>query len=261
MTAMDKISVLKDILKKQKKVCIAYSGGTDSDFLLNVAKEVLGENVIAIIGNGVMMAEKDLKDAVRLVEKTGVRYYIAEVDLFSVDKFKNNDKERCYFCKRTIMSSLREKAKELGFEIILDGKNFDDAKVYRPGAKAAEEMGIKSPLCKAEFTKEEIRLAAKEMGIDTWNKASNSCLATRFPYDTVLTSEKFEMVEKAEKLISDYAIESGRVRLHGDVARIEIPKSNFSQFIDNRELLESIKQLGFKYITLDLEGFRSGSMD
>ena len=258
---MEKMKTLENILRKYNKICVAYSGGTDSDFLLNVAKNVLGNNVIAIIGNGEMMAKKDFEDAVKLAKRAGVEYYTIEADVFKVDEFRNNDRKRCYYCKKNIMSGLKEKAQELGFNIIADGKNFDDGKVYRPGALAAEEIGIVSPLFEAGFTKTEIRQFAKEMGLETWNKASNSCLATRFPYDTLLTSENFRKVEAGEKLIADFNIPSGRIRLHGEIARIEIPLEYFDVFMKNTELIKKIKNVGFKYITLDLEGFRSGSMD
>lgn len=258
---MDKLKVLKDILLRYEKICVAYSGGTDSDFLLNVAKKVLGNNVIAIIGNGSMVSAKDYEEAVNLAKSIGVEYYTIYADVFKVNEFKYNSKERCYFCKKNIMGGIIEKAKELGFCTIADGKNFDDGKVYRPGAMAAEEMGIVSPLFEAGFTKAEIRSTAKELGVKTWNKASNSCLATRFPYNTLLSAENFAMVEKAEKLLADAKIKSGRVRLHGDIARIEMPKEFFEEFTKNDELITKIKETGFKYITLDLEGFRSGSMD
>lgn len=258
---MNKLENLEKILFQYGKICVAYSGGTDSDFLLNVAKKVLGNNVIAIIGNGAMVASKDYEEAINLAKSVGVEYYTIDADVFKVDEFRYNSKERCYFCKKNIMGGIIEKAKELGFSTIADGKNFDDGKVYRPGAKAAEEIGIVSPLFEAGFTKSEIRSEAKKMGLKTWDKASNSCLATRFPYDTQLTAEKFAMVEKAEKLIADAHIKSGRVRLHNDIARIEIPKEFFGEFMKNNSLIMKIKAVGFKYITLDLEGFRSGSMD
>ncbi|MDR4022904.1 MAG: TIGR00268 family protein, partial [Eubacteriales bacterium] len=154
-----------------------------------------------------------------------------------------------------------KKAAELGFGTVADGKNADDGKAYRPGAEAAKELGIVSPLYEAGMTKQDIRDAAKEMGLKTWDKASNSCLATRFPYDTELTEENFEKVEKAELLLALKGIPSGRVRLHGEIARIEIPKDRFNELISDQELIDNIKKSGFRYVTLDLEGFRSGSMD
>lgn len=258
---MNKLDNLKNVLKNYNKICVAFSGGVDSNFVLNVAKDVLGDNVIAIIANGAMLAEKDYEDAIRLLEKSKVKYYVINLDVFTVPEFVHNDKRRCYFCKKTVMGGVIAKAKELGFDKIVDGKNIDDGKVYRPGAEAAEELGILSPLYEAGLTKADIREFSKELDIDTWNKASNSCLATRFPYDTVLTPEKLEMVEKAEKIIADLGITSGRVRFHGDIARIEMPKKFFGMFIDKEDVIKNIKEIGFRYVTLDLEGYKSGSMD
>ena len=159
------------------------------------------------------------------------------------------------------MGEIIKKANELGFDTVADGKNSDDGKVYRPGAQAAKELGIVSPLYETGMTKQDIRQAAKELGLETWNKASNSCLATRFPYDTELTVENFAKVEEAELLIARKGIPSGRVRLHGDIARIEVPEERFNELISDKKLIENIKNVGFRYVTLDLEGFRSGSMD
>ncbi|MCI1959862.1 MAG: ATP-dependent sacrificial sulfur transferase LarE [Clostridia bacterium] len=258
---MNKIETLKNILSSYKKVCIAYSGGTDSDFLLNMAKKVLNENVIAIIGDGRMVARKDIAEAVRLAEKAGVKYYVIKCDAFSVEQFRMNRHDRCYYCKINIMGGIISKAKELGFDVVADGKNTDDAKVYRPGAKAAKELGLASPLFEAGFSKDEIRKYARQMELETWNKPSNSCLATRFPYDTELNEKLMYMVEKAEELISNFGLKGARVRLHGNIARIEIQKKDFGKFIENENLTAEIKSLGFKYVTLDCEGFRSGSMD
>ena len=159
------------------------------------------------------------------------------------------------------MSALIKKAAEKGFDIVCDGKNTDDAKVFRPGAKAAAELGLKSPLYAAGFSKSEIRSCSKEMGCETWDKKSNSCLATRFPYDTHLTKEMFEKAEKAELAVFNKGYMGARVRVHGDIARVEIAKDDFERFIKDEELIKEIKNAGFKYVTLDLEGFRSGSMD
>lgn len=258
---MEKLDKLREYISRFDKLCVAYSGGVDSDLVMNVAYEVLKDNAIAIIGDGIMLSRKDLNDAERLAKKAGIKYYIIKADVFAVKEFKFNDRKRCYYCKKNIMGGVIQKAKELGFDTVADGKNADDGKVYRPGAMAAHELGIVSPLYEAGMTKNDIRQAAKELGLETWNKASNSCLATRFPYDTELTEENFAKVEAAELLIAKKGIPSGRARLHGDIARIEIPKDRFSEFIADTELIDGIKAQGFRYITLDLEGFRSGSMD
>lgn len=258
---MEKLDRLREYLSNFDKLCVAYSGGVDSDLLMNVAYEVLKDNAIAVIGDGVMLSRKDLEDAENLARKTGIKYYVVKVDVFSVNEFKFNDKKRCYYCKKNIMGEIIKKANELGFYTIADGKNSDDGKVYRPGAEAARELGIVSPLYEAGMTKQDIRQAARELGLETWNKPSNSCLATRFPYDTELTAENFAKVEGAELLIAQKGIPSGRVRMHGDIARIEVPEDRFNELISDRKLIEDIKNFGFRYVTLDLEGFRSGSMD
>ena len=258
---MEKLDRLREYLSNFDKLCVAYSGGVDSDLLMNVAYEVLKDNAIAVIGDGVMLSRKDLEDAENLARKTGIKYYVVKVDVFSVNEFKFNDKKRCYYCKKNIMGEIIKKANELGFYTVADGKNSDDGKVYRPGAQAAKELGIVSPLYEAGMTKQDIRQAARELGLETWNKPSNSCLATRFPYDTELTAENFAKVEGAELLIAQKGIPSGRVRMHGDIARIEVPEDRFNELISDRKLIEDIKNFGFRYVTLDLEGFRSGSMD
>lgn len=258
---MEKLDRLREYLSNFDKLCVAYSGGVDSDLLMNVAYEVLKDNAIAVIGDGAMLSRKDLEDAENLARKTGIKYYVVKVDVFSVNEFKFNDKKRCYYCKKNIMGEIIKKANELGFYTVADGKNSDDGKVYRPGAEAARELGIVSPLYEAGMTKQDIRQAARELGLETWNKPSNSCLATRFPYDTELTAENFAKVEGAELLIAQKGIPSGRVRMHGDIARIEVPEERFNELISDRKLIEDIKNFGFRYVTLDLEGFRSGSMD
>lgn len=258
---MEKLDRLREYLSNFDKLCVAYSGGVDSDLLMNVAYEVLKDNAIAVIGDGAMLSRKDLEDAENLARKTGIKYYVVKVDVFSVNEFKFNDKKRCYYCKKNIMGEIIKKANELGFDTVADGKNSDDGKVYRPGAEAARELGIVSPLYEAGMTKQDIRQAARELGLETWNKPSNSCLATRFPYDTELTAENFAKVEGAELLIARKGIPSGRVRLHGDIARIEVPEDRFNELISDKKLIENIKNVGFRYVTLDLEGFRSGSMD
>lgn len=258
---MEKLDRLREYLSNFDKLCVAYSGGVDSDLLMNVAYEVLKDNAVAVIGDGIMLSRKDLEDAENLARKTGIKYYVVKVDAFSVNEFKFNDKKRCYYCKKNIMGEIIKKANELGFYTVADGKNSDDGRVYRPGAQAAKELGIVSPLYEAGMTKQDIRQAARELGLETWNKASNSCLATRFPYDTELTAENFAKVEGAELLIAQKGIPSGRVRLHGDIARIEVPEERFNELISDKKLIENIKNVGFRYVTLDLEGFRSGSMD
>ena len=164
---MEKLDKLREYISKFDKLCIAYSGGVDSDLVMNVAYDILKDNAIAVIGNGVMLSRKDLEDAERLAKKVGIKYYIIEADAFAVKEFRFNDRKRCYFCKKNIMGGIIQKANELGFEFVADGKNADDGKAYRPGAMAADELGIVSPLYEVGMTKAEIREAAELLGYGT----------------------------------------------------------------------------------------------
>lgn len=259
---MEKIEILKQMLSQYKKICIAYSGGVDSDFLLHMAINTLGkDHVLALIGRGVMMAEKDWQEAAKLAEQSGVLWEFVETFPLEIPEFTSNDKKRCYFCKKQLMGSIKKRAEDHSFFVVADGKNADDALHYRPGAQASEELGIQSPLSAAGFHKSEIRQCAKELGLSTWNKASNSCLATRFPYNTTLTRELLYRAEQAELFLFHYGIPGARVRVHQDIARIEIPKEFFPVLLEKTDFIPQLKALGYRYVTLDLEGFRSGSMD
>lgn len=255
---------LDNELKKLNKVAICYSGGIDSSFLLFYANKVLGrENVLAIIANGQMVARSDYIDAVKFAKENKFNLVELPYDAFEVDDFKNNTKNRCYSCKKNLMSKIKEEAVKQGYVNVLDGKNVDDTKVFRPGNKATQELGIISPLEKTGFTKADIRKYSKELGIKFWNKPSNSCLATRFPYDTSLTNEMLKKVEQAEDFLKEkYNISRVRVRLHGNIARIEVEEKDFETILHNREIIvDEIQKLGFNFVTLDLTGIRSGVFD
>lgn len=259
---MDKLELLKNRLIELNKVAIAYSGGVDSNFLMSVARETLGkDNVLAVLCSGAMLAQGDYEEAVQLLEDRDVQYEILAMDVFTVPEFVDNDKKRCYFCKKNLMSKIMETAKTRGYEVVLDGKNLDDAKVYRPGAAAAEELGICSLLYECGFSKQDIRNASRELGIITWNKPSNACLASRFPYGTRLTPEKLKQAEDAERCLKELGIFSGRIRVHDRIARVEVAKEDFKCLLENTEFVSKVKACGFDYVTLDLEGFRSGSFD
>ncbi len=253
---------LQEYLLNLKKVCIAYSGGVDSNFLLHKSIEVLGkDNVLAIMAHGIMVTSRELEQAIVYLSECQVQYAIIEMDALSIEEFRHNDPKRCYYCKKYLMSSIIQKAKELGFEHVLDGKNVDDGKVYRPGGKAASELGIISPLEACGYTKQRIRDESKELGLPTWNKPSNACLASRFPYNTNLTKEMFASLEQAEALLIDHGIIGGRVRIHDKLVRLEVNPSDFTKIIEDASLIKNLKELGYQYITLDLEGYRSGSYD
>lgn len=253
---------LENRLKELEKVAIAYSGGIDSSFLLYVANKVLPkENVLAIIANGSMITRKDYNEAIEFLIENKFQYRKIPYNPLSIKEFKENHKDRCYYCKKNLLTKIKNVANENGFNIVLDGKNSDDLKVYRPGNKATEEMEIISPLAELGFNKNIIRNQAHKLGIKIWNKPSNSCLATRFPYNTTLTEEDLRKVELSEDIIKELKIENVRVRVHGDVARIEVPKEYFKTILENKKTINEIKKLGFKFVTLDLGGLQSGSFD
>ncbi len=257
---MEKIERLKEILKDYKKVAIAYSGGCDSHFLYEISKETLGnENVLAIMCEGEMMSTKDIEDA--KAQLAGGYYSILPIDVFHVQAFKENWKDRCYHCKKEVMGRVIAEAKKHQIEYVLDGKNSDDEGVYRPGIKACLELGILSPLAEAKLTKSEIRRYSKDLNIVTHDKPSNACLASRFPYNTILTSEKLKMVNDAEALLEKRGIKNNRVRVHDTIARIEVEPKDFEVLIHDQKMIEDMKDLGFQFITLDLKGITSGSYD
>lgn len=253
---------LEERLKQLKKVAICYSGGIDSSFLLYFANKVLSkENVLAIIVNGQMVARYEYIEAINFIKENGFKYKEIPYDALEVKEFKENHKDRCYHCKKSMMTKIKQEAKENGFENILDGENADDAKSYRPGSKATKELGIISPLAECGFKKNDIRKNAKELGIKFWNKPSNSCLATRFPYNTNLTNEDLRKVEIAEILIKELKIPKVRLRVHKDIARIEVDKVYFETIIKNEKTIKQIQDLGFEFVTLDLNGIKTGNFD
>ena len=253
---------LEKRLKELGKIAVAFSGGIDSSFLLFSANKVLGkENVLAIIGNGQMIPRKDYNEAIEFLKENDFQYKEVPVDCLEVLEFRENHEDRCYHCKKSIMTMVKRVAKENGFEIVCDGKNTDDTKVYRPGNKATKELGIISPLEECGFSKKEIRENAKKLGISFWSKPSNSCLATRFPYNTILTNENLKKVELAEEIIKDLGIPTTRVRTHNEIARIEVAKEYFELILKNPQIIDEIKKLGFQYVTLDLSGMKNGNFD
>ncbi|MCL1934748.1 MAG: ATP-dependent sacrificial sulfur transferase LarE [Candidatus Azobacteroides sp.] len=259
---MDKLELLKNNLKAYEKLCIAYSGGVDSAFLLSVASDVLGENVLAVLIDSPVLTRRDRKDAVDFLEKAGIRYEIVKENPFVSPEFCENSRLRCYYCKNNNYKLIQEAAKQNGIGTVADGQNADDAQSeHRPGSKAAKELGVVSPLIDCGFTKEDIRFYSKQLNLVTWDKPSNACLASRFPYGFEITKERLAVVEAAEETLRKRGMEGCRVRWHDTIARIEAPHRFFDAILNTQAIVEEIKALGFKYVTLDLEGFRSGSMN
>ena len=265
---MEKQKQLEEYLKNLKKVAIAYSGGIDSSYLSFLANKVLPkEQVLAVIANGIMVPRKDYEEAITFLKENHFQYIEVPYKPLEITEFRENYKDRCYHCKKELMTILKKTANENGYEYLLDGKNADDLTVYRPGNRATEEVGIISPLAKFKISKEEIRQYSKNLGISFWNKPSNSCLATRFPYNTNLTEEVLKKVEESEEIIKDLGIPKVRVRVHDNIARIEVNPEDFEMILNNIKyknddnIVEKIKKLGFSYVTLDLSGLKSGSFD
>ena len=253
---------LQDRLKELNKVAISFSGGIDSSFLLYVARITLPtENVLAIIANGNMVPRKDYEEAIEFLKENKINYKEIEYKPLEIKEFKENRKDRCYYCKKKLMSGIKEEANKNGFKNVLDGKNEDDLKVYRPGNKATEKIGIISPLAEIGFSKENIREESKKLGLKIWNKPSNSCLATRFPYNTILTEDDLKRVEQGEEVLKKLGIPKVRIRVHQEIARIEVEREYSNVIIQNQNIVEQIKALGFRYVTLDLNGLTSGSFD
>lgn len=259
-----KLGVLKSALTEMGSVLIAYSGGVDSTFLLKVASDVLGDKVIAITGSSETYTLRELEEAKSNVKMLGVKQFIIHTNELNDENFAANPPNRCYFCKKELFSKLVDLAREHGANWVLDGSNYDDLDDFRPGMEAAAELGVRSPLKEAKMTKNDIRVLSKDMGLPTWDKPSSPCLSSRFPYGDAITREKLTNVELAEQFIAGYGIRQFRVRVHGDIARIEVPREEMHIFIDedkSKEIATRFKELGYIYITLDIQGFRTGSMN
>lgn len=263
-TCEEKLRRLQENLKAQDSVAVAFSAGVDSTFLLKVAHDVLGERAFAVTARAVCFPARDSKEAEDFCRAQGVRLHFLDFDQMAVEGFCENPKNRCYLCKRALFSRLIALAKEQGAACVAEGTNADDVGDYRPGLSAIRELGVKSPLLEAGLTKEDIRALSKEMGLSTWDKPSFACLATRFAYGETITETKLAMVGKAEQFLLDRGFRQVRVRLHGEIARIEVEPSDFPLLLRDgaaKEIRDALGRLGFSYVTLDLGGYVTGSMN
>jgi len=259
-----KINKLKKILKDMGSLIIAFSGGVDSSFLLKVAENVLGKNVIAVTAKSLTYPRRELKDAKRIAKSLNCRQIIIDSNELKIKEFRNNSKNRCYFCKKELFLKLISIKNKYKFNFVVDGTNYDDLNTFRPGLKALKELGIRSPLAEAGLTKEEIRKYSRMLNLSTWNKPAFPCLLSRFPYGEEISEFKLKKIEKAESFLHSLGFRQVRVRYHYPIARIEIEKEEIPKILQSNireKMIKQLKKIGFEYITLDLEGYRSGSMD
>lgn len=261
----DKLQRLKNKIKEYKSCIVAYSGGVDSTFLLAVAHEVLGDNCLAVIATSSLYPKREYVFATKWLKKNNIKYIEIESEELNISGFTNNPTDRCYFCKKELFSKIYEIAKHREIDVVFDGTNADDANDHRPGMKAAEELNVVRPLLEFGFTKNDIRKLSEEIyRLPTAKKQPMACMASRIPYGEKITKKKLSQIEEIEDYLDSKGFSIFRARHHGEILRLELGKEELNK-IQNTELAKDIvnfcKRCGFTYITLDLEGFRSGSMN
>ena len=265
-----KYEALKEYFKQLGSTAIAFSSGVDSTFMLKVAHDVLGDNAVAVTARSHSFPAREKNEAADFCKKEGIEHIFIDSEELNIPGFKQNPKNRCYLCKRELFEEIIEVAKQHGLTYVCEGSNLDDNGDYGPGLQAIAELGVKSPLRECNLWKSEIRAISKELGLSTWKKQSFACLASRFVYGETISIEKLDMVDKAEQLLIDMGFEQVRVRIYsfgngetsGTIARIEVNPDEITKLVQNRETIVSeFKKIGFNYVSMDLQGYRTGSMN
>lgn len=261
---LEKLEKLENYIRELGSLAVGFSGGVDSSFLLAVAHDVLGNNVIAVTGADSSVPERELKEASLFCKERGIEHVICEVNPLKEEGYRHNSPDRCYFCKHGIFTEVKKVAEEKGIKFMAEGSNMDDMGDYRPGLRAVSELAVKSPLREAGLKKEEIRLISKAMGLPTWSKPAYACLASRFVYGEEITEEKLHMIDNAEQFLIEHGFFEERVRIHGNIARIEVPAKDIER-LASEEIREAVykrfKELGFMFVTIDMKGYSLGSMN
>ena len=264
MVLHDKLNILRDNIRRMQSVAVACSGGVDSAFLLKIAHDILPEHVVAVTARSAIYPARELKQAAELVQSMGVESVVLPFEALALEGFADNPVNRCYLCKKALFSKISQWARQHDIRHVADGSNVDDLGDYRPGTQASKELGIVSPLQEAGLNKDEIRVLSKELGLPTWDKPASACLASRFPYGQRITRERLEQVERGEQSLFDLGFRQVRVRHHGDTARLEVAADERGKFFDEAlmdRIYEKFRQIGFLYVSLDLRGYRTGSLN
>lgn len=260
----EKLTSLKNILFEMDSILVAYSGGVDSTFLAVVAHEVLGENALAVLAVSPVSPSKEKEQAELLANNIGFNLRVIETNEMDNPEFTENPENRCYYCKKELFQQLKRIALAVELKWIADGTNADDLQDYRPGIKAGAEAGVRSPLLEVDLTKEEIRMLSRQYGLPTWDRPASPCLASRIPYGTTITPETLNKIAEGEMYLHDLGIRQLRLRHHGNIARIEVDEQEMTVLLDNvsrKKIVEQLKKVGYRYVVLDLTGYRTGSLN